>query len=67
MKLKEVYRHFIRVEYNDGIEDLTKSYEFFSTEFMNNDEFKEQLEEIEKDIDCPNFRVIQFLAERKVL
>ena len=67
MKIKEVYRHFIRVEYNDGIDDIMKSYEYFSTEFMNNDEFKEQLEEIEKDIDCPNFRVIQFTAERRVL
>ena len=67
MKIKEVYRHFIRVEYNDGIEDLTKSYEFFSTEFMNNTEFQATLGDIEKDIDCPNFRVIQFLAERKVL
>ena len=67
MKIKEVYRHFIRVEYNDGIEDLTKSYEFFSTEFMNSDEFQATLKDIEKDIDCPNFKVIQFLAERKVL
>ena len=66
MKLKEVYRHFIRVEYNDGIEDLTKSYEYFSTGFMNNDEFKEQLEEIGKDVDCP-FRVIKFMAERRML
>ena len=67
LKLKEVYRHFIRVEYNDGIEDVTKSYEYFSTEFMNNDECKEKLKEIEKDIDCPNFRVIKYLAERVVL
>ena len=67
MKIKEVYRHFIRVEYNDGIEDLTKSYEYFSTEFMNSDEFQATLKEIEKDIDCPKFKVIQFLAERKVL
>ena len=66
MKLKEVYRHFIRVEYNDGIEDLTKSYEFFSTEFMNNDECNEELKKIEKDIDC-SFRVIQFMAERRML
>ena len=66
MKLKEVYRHFIRVEYNDGIEDLTKSYEYFSMEFMNNDEFKEQLENICKDVDCP-FRVIKFMAERRKL
>ena len=67
LKLKEVYRYFIRVDYNDGIEDLTKSYEFFSTEFMNNDECNEELKKIEKDIDCPNFRVVKFLAEREVL
>lgn len=66
MKVKEIYRHFIRVEYNDGIEDLTKSYEYFSTEFMNNVEFKEQLEEVGKDVDC-QFRVIQFMAERRKL
>ena len=67
MKLTEVYRHFIRVEYNDGIEDVTKSYVYFSTEFKNNDECNEELKEIEKDIDCPKFKVIQFLAERVVL
>lgn len=67
MKLTEVYRHFIRVEYNDGIEDVTKSYEYFSTEFMDNDECNEELKEIEKDIDCPNFRVVKFLAERREL
>lgn len=67
MKLKEVYRHFIRVEYNDGIEDVTKSYVYFSTEFMNSAEFQATLGDIEKDTDCPNFRVIQFLAEREVL
>ena len=67
MKLTEVYRHFIRVEYNDGIEDVTKSYEYFSTEFMNSDEFQATLKEIEKDIDCPNFRVVKFLAEREAL
>ena len=66
LKIKEVYRHFIRVEYNDGIEDLTKSYEFFSTEFMNNTEFQEQLEEVTKDLDCP-FRVICYMAERREL
>ena len=67
MKLTEVYRHFIRVEYNDGIEDLTDTYEYFSTEFMNSDEFQATLKDIEKDIDCPKFKVIQFLAERRVL
>lgn len=67
MKIKEVYRHFIRVEYNDGIEDVTKSYEYFSTEFMDNDECNEELKEIQKDIDCPNFRVVKFLAERREL
>ena len=67
MKLTEVYRHFIRVEYNDGIEDLTDTYEYFSTEFMNSDEFRATLKDIEKDIDCPKFKVIQFLAERRVL
>ena len=67
MKIKEVYRHLIQVEYNDGIEDITKAYEYFSTEFMNSDEFQATLKEIEKDIDCPKFKVIQFLAEREVL
>ena len=67
MKLTEVYRHFIKIEYNDGIEDVTKSYEYFSTEFMNSDEFQATLNDIEKDIDCPKFKVIQFLAERRVL
>ena len=67
MKLTEVYRHFIKIEYNDGIEDITKSYEYFSTEFMKSAEFQATLGDIEKDIDCSNFRVIQFLAERKVL
>ena len=67
MKLTEVYRHFIRVEYNDGIEDVTKSYVYFSTKFMNSAEFQATLGDIEKDIDCPKFKVIQFLAERKVL
>ena len=67
MKIKEVYRHFIRVEYNDGIRDLIETYEYFSTEFMNSDEFQATLKEIEKDIDCPKFKVIQFLAEREVL
>ena len=67
MKLTEVYRHFIKVEYNDGIEDVTKSYVYFSTEFMNSDEFQATLKDIEKDIDCPKFKVIKFLAERKVL
>ena len=67
MKLTEVYRHFIRVEYNDGIEDVTKSYEYFSTEFMSNTEFQDMLAEIKIDIDCPNFRVVKFLAEREVL
>ena len=67
LKLKEVYRHFIRVEYNDGIEDVTKSYEYFSTEFMSNTEFQDMLAEIKIDIDCPRFKVIQYLAERKVL
>ena len=67
MKLTEVYRHFIRVEYNDGIEDVTKSYEYFSTEFMSNTEFQDMLAEIKIDIDCPRFKVIQYLAERKVL
>ena len=67
MKIKEVYRHFIRVEYNDGIEDVTKSYEYFSTEFMSNDEFQETLAEIKIDIGCSKFKVIQYLAERRVL
>ena len=67
MKLTEVYRHFIKIEYNDGIRKLTDTYEYFSTEFMNNDECNEELKEIEKDIDCPNFRVVKFLAEREVL
>ena len=67
MKLTEVYKHFIKIEYNDGIEDVTKSYEYFSTEFMNSAEFQAMLGDIEKDIDCPNFRVIKFLAEREVL
>ena len=66
MKLTEVYRHFIKIEYNDGIRDLIETYVYFSTEFMNNDEFKEQLEEVRKDVDC-SFRVIQFMAERRVL
>ena len=67
MKIKEVYRHFIKIEYNDGIEDVTKSYEYFSTEFMSNTEFQDMLAEIKIDIDCPRFKVIQYLAERKVL
>lgn len=67
MKLTEVYRHFIQVEYNDGIEDVIKSYEYYSTEFMSNTEFQDMLVEIKIDIDCPDFRVIQYLAERKVL
>ena len=67
MKLTEVYRHFIRVEYNDGIEDVIKSYEYYSTEFMSNTEFQYMLVEIKIDIDCPDFRVIQSLAERRVL
>ena len=67
MKLTEVYRHFIQVEYNDGIEDVIKSYEYYSTEFMNNTEFQDMLVEIKIDIDCPDFRVIQYLAERRVL
>ena len=67
MKLTEVYRHFIRVEYNDGIRNLMDTYEYFSTEFMNREEFQATLKDIEKDIDCPKFKVIQFLAERMVL
>lgn len=67
MKIKEVYRHFIRVEYNDGIRNLMETYEYFSTEFMNSEEFQATLKDIEKDIDCPKFKVIQFLAERRVL
>ena len=67
MKLTEVYRHFIKIEYNDGIRKLTDTYEYFSTEFMNRDEFQATLKDIEKDIDCPKFKVIQFLAERVVL
>ena len=67
MKLTEVYRHCIKIEYNDGIRKLTDTYEYFSTEFMNSDEFQATLKEIEKDIDCPKFKVIQFLAERRVL
>ena len=67
MKLTEVYRHFIQVEYNDGIEDVIKSYEYYSTEFMSNTEFQDMLVEIKIDIDCPRFKVIQYLAERKVL
>ena len=64
MKVKEIYRHFIRVEYNDGIRNLMDTYEYFSTEFMNSDEFQATLKDIGKDIDCPKFKVIQFLAER---
>ena len=67
MKIKEVYRHFIKIEYNDGIRNLTDTYEYFSTEFMNSAEFQAMLGDIEKDIDCPNFRVVKFLAEREVL
>ena len=67
MKLTEVYRHCIKIEYNDGIRKLTDTYEYFSTEFMNSDEFQATLKEIERDIDCPKFKVIQFLAEREVL
>ena len=67
MKLTEVYRHCIKIEYNDGIRKLTDTYEYFSTEFMNSEEFQETLKDIEKDIDCPKFKVIQFLAERRVL
>ena len=67
MKIKEVYRHCIKIEYNDGIRKLTDTYEYFSTEFMNSAEFQATLGEIEKDIDCPNFRVVKFLAEREVL
>ena len=67
MKLTEVYRHFIQVEYNDGIEDVIKSYEYYSTEFMSNTEFQDMLAEIKIDIDCPRFKVIKYLAERKVL
>ena len=67
MRLTEVYRHFIQVEYNDGVEDVIKSYEYYSTEFMSNTEFQDMLVEIKIDIDCPDFRVIQYLAERKVL
>ena len=67
MKLTEVYRHCIKIEYNDGIRKLTDTYKYFSTEFMNSDEFQATLKEIEKDIDCPKFKVIQFLAEREVL
>ena len=67
MKIKEVYKHFIKIEYNDGVQDVTKSYEYFSTKFMNNNECNEELKEIQKDIDCPDFRVIKYLAERRVL
>lgn len=67
MKLKEVYRHCIKIEYNDGIRNLTDTYEYFSTEFMNSAEFQATLKDIEKDIDCPKFKVIQFLAEREML
>ena len=67
MKIKEVYRHFIKIEYNDGIRNLTDTYEYFSTEFMSNDEFQETLAEIKIDIDCSKFKVIQYLAERRVL
>ena len=67
MKLTEVYRHFVKIEYNDGIRKLTDTYEYFSTEFMNSAEFQATLGDIEKNIDCPNFKVIQFLAERRVL
>ena len=67
LKLKEVYRHLIQVEYNDGIEDITKAYEYFSTKFMDNDECNEELKEIQKDIDCLDFRVVRYLAEREVL
>lgn len=67
MKIKEVYRHYVKIEYNDGIDDIIKSYEYFSTEFMNSEEFQAALKDIKKDIDCPKFKVIQFVAERKVL
>lgn len=67
MKLTEVYRHCIKIEYNDGIRNLTDTYEYFSTEFMNSAEFQATLGDIEKDIDCPKFKVTQFLAERVVL
>lgn len=62
MKLTEVYRHFIQIECNDGI---VKSYEYYSTEFMSNTEFQDMLVEIK--IDCPDFKIIQYLAERRVL
>lgn len=64
MKVKEVYRHFISVEYNDGVSLQQDCFEYYSTEFMNNDEFKECLKEIEEKIDCPKYRVTKFLAER---
>ena len=64
MKVKEVYKHFIKIEYNDGVQDIQNGFTYYSTEFMNNDEFKECLKEIEEKIDCPKYRVIKFLAER---
>ena len=66
MKVKEVYRHFIKVEYNDGVSIQQDCFEYNSTEFMNNAEFKECLKEIKEKVDC-DFRVIQFVAERRLL
>lgn len=67
MKIKEVYKHYIKIEYNDGVQDIQNGFTYYSTEFMNTDEFKEHLKKIEEKIDCPNFRVIKFLAERMIL
>ena len=66
MKVKEVYRHFIKVEYNDGVSIQQDCFEYNSTVFMDNDEFKECLKEIKEKVDC-DFRVTQFVAERRVL
>ena len=67
MRLTEVYRHFIQVEYNDGVEDVIKSYEYYSTEFMSNTEFQDMLVQMRMCIDFRDFMVIQYLAERRVL
>ena len=66
MKVKEVYRHFISVEWNDGVSIQQDCFEYYSTVFMDNDEFKECLKEIKEKVDC-EFRVIKFGAERSVL
>lgn len=66
MKVKEVYRHFISVEWNDGVSIQQDCFEYYSTEFMNNYEFKECLKEIKEKVDC-EFRVTKFVAERRIL